>query len=220
MKRWVWLWLGVVALGLVSCESRQERLMKENVAVLARMEGERKRIEALFEEVKAEFGNVDEFTLKREEFLSFFSSCLHDLPEDAVFTLDYEDAESHYLSTMTIQNLGKVRIYDEEHSPKSLRLTTVLMEDHDLDIVLQLFDVPILEEEHADAKPTAEYPILRDVWRFEWKIMDGRTTEWDYEWKDRPHAPWRLELNTVFDKLDDECIYYFSFSPELEMRIR
>lgn len=158
--------------------------------------------------------------IERETFLGFLERNLEMMPGNAVLDLKAEDGGSHYISDMTFQNVPTSFGWSGQViSAEAVQLSTVLRRDGDLDVVLRYYEEPILDDNDAtdefQADPVAEIILLRDVWRFEWRVLDGRTMEWDYEWDIRGRMPIQLELNVVFHRNGDEVVHYFWIPPKM-----
>ena len=165
--------------------------------------------------------------ITRETFLTFLGRNFEMLPGNAVIDLQFEDLGSHYTSEMTFQNVPTSFSWaGQSISPEAVQLAAVLRRDGDLDVVLRYYDEPLLDDSDSvaevRAEPIAELTLLRDVWRFEWRVLNGRTMEWDYVWDVPNQLPLQLELNVVFDKNGEEIVHYFwippKISPETLMR--
>ena len=157
--------------------------------------------------------------IAHETFLSFVGRNFEMLPGNAVFDLKSEDKGTHYVSDMTFQNVPTSFGWaGQTISAEAVQLSAVLRRDGDLDIVLRYFEEPILDDSDStadvNAEPVAEITLLRDIWRFEWKVLDGRTMEWDYEWDIRGRMPLQLELNVVFHRNGDEVKHFFWIPPK------
>ena len=157
--------------------------------------------------------------IERETFLGFMERNLEMMPGNAVIDLKAEDGGSHYTSVMTFQNVPTSFGWaGQVISAEAVQLSTVLRRDGDLDVVLRYYEEPLLDDSDSTADvladPVAEITLLRDVWRFEWKVLDGRTMEWDYEWDIRGRMPLQLELNVVFQRNGDEVVHYFWIPPK------
>lgn len=159
--------------------------------------------------------------ISQETFLSFLERNFEGLPGNAVVDLQASDRGSHYISELTFQNVPVTFSWaGQSVSPEAVQLATELRQDGTLDIVLRYYDVPILDETaESDAlqeDPVTELILLRDVWRFEWRVLDARTMEWDYEWDIRGRRPLQLELNAVFHRDGEEVVHYFWIPPKVD----
>lgn len=157
--------------------------------------------------------------IAHETFLSFLGRNFEKLPGNAVVDLKSEDKGSHYVSDMTFQNVPTSFGWaGQTISAEAVQLSAVLRRDNSLDIVLRYYEEAVLDDSDStadvNAEPVAEITLLRDVWRFEWRVLDGRTMEWDYEWDVRGRMPLQLELNVVFHRNGDEVVHYFWIPPK------
>lgn len=156
----------------------------------------------------------------QETFLTFLERNFEMLPGNAIVDLKSKDQGSHFLSDLTFQNVPVSFTWaGQSLSPEAIQLSTVPRANGTLDIVLRYYDEPILEDtaqsEALRADPIAELTLLRNVWRFEWRVLDGRTMEWDYNWDVQGRMPLQLELNVVFHPDGDEVIHYFWIPPKV-----
>ena len=165
--------------------------------------------------------------IQRETFLRFLGRNFEAMPGNAILDLKAEDSGSHFTSEMTFQNVPTAFGWaGQTISAEAVQLSTVLRRDGDLDVVLRYYEEAILDDADSTADvradPVAEITLLRDVWRFEWRVLDGRTMEWDYEWDIRGRSPLQLELNVVFRRNGEEIVHYFwiptKTSPETLMQ--
>ncbi len=94
-----------------------------------------------------------------------------------------------------------------------------------LDIVLSFYENEIIEPESADAsgagfsstitdeEPFAEIILLSDVAFFEWRLLDGRTLEYQYDWDLPGRLPLQLELICAFGSSGGEIRQVFWIPP-------
>lgn len=158
--------------------------------------------------------------IEQEAFLTFMGRNFEQLPGNAVLDLKRQDAGSHYTSDLTFQNVPVSFSWaGQAISAEAIQLSAVLRRDGDLDIVLRYYEEAILDDSDStaevNAEPLAEITLLRDVWRFEWWALDGRTMEWTEEWDVRGRMPLQLELNVVFSRTGEEVIHYFWIPPKV-----
>jgi hypothetical protein len=81
-----------------------------------------------------------------------------------------------------------------------------------LDIVLEYYDVQILDSDEGPAErgidPIATVTLLSDVRLFEWTVLDVRNydnterDEWPYEWDAPNQRPSYVELTVIFENGD------------------
>ncbi len=144
------------------------------------------------------------------------------LPGNTRFDLKVQDAGSHYLSDLTLQNVplsftwgGQARI------AKAVQLSTVKKRSGYLDIVLRYYENEILEDSASsfksasgDEKPFAEITLLTDVAYFEWRALDGRSMEWQYDWDLQGRLPLQLELVMAIGAKGEEIRQIFWIPPK------
>jgi hypothetical protein len=158
--------------------------------------------------------------ISQETFLTFLERNFESLPGNAVLDLKSTDRGSHFISEITFQKVPIAFSWQGQSlSPEAIQLATVLRANGTLDIVLRYYDEEILDEtaesEALQIDPIAELVLLRNVWRFEWEVLDGRTMEWDYEWDIQGRQPLQLRLNAVFHPDGDEVVHYFWVPPKV-----
>ncbi len=150
--------------------------------------------------------------ITRDAFFSFLRNHFDSLPGNAVFNLVNTSNSEPFTSELTFQNTpvsfnwGGVPI-----SAQATRLITVPTVSGGLDVVLEYYDVPILDSDEAPAErgidPIATVTLLNDVRLFEWSVLDVRNyesterDEWPYEW-DQNTRPSYVELSVVFENGD------------------
>jgi len=158
--------------------------------------------------------------IAQEAFLGFLERNFEQLPGNAMMELRRDDAGSHWTSDLTFQNVTVSFSWaGQAISAEAIQLSAVLRRDGDLDIVLRYYEEPILNESDptvdVSAEPVAEITLLRDVWRFEWWALDGRTLEWTEEWDVRGRMPLQLELNVLFSRNGEQVVHYFWIPPKV-----
>jgi prepilin-type N-terminal cleavage/methylation domain-containing protein len=145
------------------------------------------------------------------------------MPGNARFDLQVQDSSNQYLSDLTLQNVplcftwgGQPRI------AKAVQLSTVRRRSGFLSIILRYYENEILEGSDAlttstsqlDNKPFAEIELLNDVAYFEWRVLDGRTMEWQYDWTTQGRLPLQLELTIAFGAKGEEMRHIFWIPPK------
>lgn len=159
------------------------------------------------------------FTLMKDHF--------EGLPGNCRLELTFSDSGQQYLSDMTFQNVpaafnwGGIAI-----SAEAMRMSTLPLRDGTLDIILEYYDEPILDSDESLAErgiePIATITLLQNVHLCEWRVLDGRSSEWDYEWDIRGRLPTQIELNIMFDPNGDIVRRVFwiptKANPTTEMR--
>ena len=89
-----------------------------------------------------------------------------------------------------------------------------------LDIVLQYYENEILEDSassfkpQGDEKPFAEIVLLTDVAYFEWRALDGRSMEWQYDWEIQGRLPLQVELTLAIGAKGEEIRQVFWIPPK------
>jgi prepilin-type N-terminal cleavage/methylation domain-containing protein len=146
-----------------------------------------------------------------QAFFDFLENRISALPGNTRMELIATDSGSHYLSDLTLQNVPLSFTWGgEERTAKSIRLSTVKRRSGFLDIVLSYYENEIIEPDAAttngsafassavDEKPFAEIILLTDVAYFEWRVLDGRTMEYQYDWDIAGRLPLQMELICAF----------------------
>ncbi len=164
-----------------------------------------------------------------QAFFELLSQRFSALPGNTRMELKVEDSGSHYISDLTLQNVplsftwgGQARI------AKAVQLSTVKRRSGYLDIVLRYYENEVLEgsastfKSAADNKPFAEIVLLEDVAYFEWRVLDGRSMEWQYDWDVQGRLPLQLELTMAIGAKGEEIRQIFWLppkqNPEVAMR--
>jgi len=157
-----------------------------------------------------------------QAFFELLSHRFSALPGNTRFDLKSKDSGSHYLSDLTLQNVplgftwgGQTRI------AKAVQLSTVKRRSGYLDIVLRYYEDEILEDSAAtfktsagDKKPFAEIVLLNDVAYFEWRVLDGRSMEWQYDWDQQGRLPLQIELTLAIGAKGEEIRQIFWVPPK------
>jgi hypothetical protein len=144
------------------------------------------------------------------------------LPGNTRFDLKVENSSSHYLSDLTLQNVPLSFTWGgEERIAKAVQLSTVKRRSGFIDIVLRYYENEILEGSASsfkssaiDNKPFAEIVLLEDVAYFEWRVLDGRTMEWQYDWDIQGRLPLQLELTMAIGAKGEEIRQIFWLPPK------
>ena len=176
-------------------------------------------------------GNTIVATQNEEMLHQAFFELLHQrfsqLPANTRFDLKVQDSGSHYLSDLTLQNVplsftwgGQVR------TAKAVQLSTVKRRSGYLDIVLRYYDDEILEDSASsfgksisDKKPV-EIVLLEDVAYFEWRVLDGRSMEWQYDWDLQGRLPLQIELTLAIGAKGEEIRQVFWVPPKQNPEVR
>ncbi len=157
-----------------------------------------------------------------QAFFELLSQRFSSLPGNTRLDLKVQDSGSHYISDLTLQNVplsftwgGQPRI------AKAVQLSTVKRRSGYLDIVLRYYENEILEgsastfkKSAGDEKPMAEIVLLEDVAYFEWRVLDGRSMEWQYDWDVQGRLPLQLELTMAIGAKGEEIRQVFWVPPK------
>lgn len=156
-----------------------------------------------------------------QAFFDLLDRRFSSLPGNTRFDLQSKDSGSHYLSDLTLQNVplsftwgGQARI------AKAVQLSTVKRRSGYLDIVLKYYENEILEDSKSSFKPTgddkpfAEIVLLTDVAYMEWRVLDGRSLEWQYDWEIQGRLPLQIELTMAIGAKGEEIRQVFWVPPK------
>lgn len=160
----------------------------------------------------------------RQAFFDFMENSLSALPGNTRMELATSDSGSHYLTDLTLQNVPLSFTWGgEERTAKAIRLSTVKRRSGFIDIVLSYYENEIIEEEsssrsggtasRSDEEPFAEIVLLTDVAYFEWRLLDGRTMEYQYDWNLPGRLPLQMELICAFGADGGEMRHVFWIPP-------
>jgi hypothetical protein len=131
-------------------------------------------------------------------FFELLDRQIGDLPGNARLQLTSMDSGTQYLSDLTIQNAPLSFSWGgSQIVPMTVRLSTVKRSDGLLNIVLKYYDVELLSAAETGTKEPdafAEVVLLSEVGLFEWRLRDGRSMEWQYDWDAQGRLPLQLEL--------------------------
>lgn len=168
--------------------------------------------------------------MEHQAFFELLSQRFSALPGNTRFDLKVEDSGAHYLSDLTLQNVPMSFTWGgQERIAKAVQLSTVKKRSGYLDIVLRYYENEILEGSETtfgssslDTKPFAEIVLLEDVAYFEWRVLDGRTMEWQYDWDIQGRLPLQVELTMSIGAKGEEIRQIFwvppKQNPEVAMR--
>jgi len=144
------------------------------------------------------------------------------LPGNTRMELAVTDAGSHYLSDLTLEQVPLSFTWGgQERTAKAIQLSTVKRRSGFLDIVLRYYENEIIDPESstggtssaADEEPFAEILLLTDVAYFEWRVLDGRTMEYQYDWDQPGRLPLQMELSCKFGASGEEIRQIFWIPP-------
>jgi len=158
-----------------------------------------------------------------QAFFDFLENSFSALPGNTRMELTTTDSGSHYLSDLTLQNVPLSFTWGgEERTAKAIRFSTVKKRSGFIDIVLSYYENEIIEEDSSrsggtastsDEEPFAEIVLLTDVAYFEWRLLDGRTMEYQYEWDLPGRLPLQMELICAFGADGGEIRHVFWIPP-------
>jgi hypothetical protein len=159
-----------------------------------------------------------------QAFFDFLENSFSALPGNTRMELTSKDSGSHYLTDLTLQNVPLSFTWGgEERTAKAIRLSTVKKRSGFIDIVLSYYENEIIKEEsssrsggtasRSDEEPFAEIVLLTDVAYFEWRLLDGRTMEYQYDWDLPGRLPLQMELICAFGADGGEIRHVFWIPP-------
>jgi hypothetical protein len=166
--------------------------------------------------------------MMQQAFFELLGRRFSSMPGNARFDLKSSDSGSHYLSDLTLQNVPLGFSWGGgERVAKAIQISTVKRRSGFLDIVLRYFENEILDQsDDPDAepvpasgsflgeKPFAEIVLLEDVAYFEWRVLDGRTLEWFYDWEIPNQIPLQIELVMAIGANGEEIRQVFWLPPK------
>lgn len=159
-----------------------------------------------------------------QAFFDFMENSLSSLPGNTRMELTTTDSGTHYLTDLTLQNVPLTFTWGgEERTAKAIRLSTVKRRSGFIDIVLSYYENEIIADESdpqssnsipaEDLEPFAEIVLLTDVAYFEWRLLDGRTMEYQYDWDLPGRLPLQMELICAFGAEGEEIRQVFWVPP-------
>ena len=156
-----------------------------------------------------------------QAFFELLSQRFSSLPGNTRFEMKVQDSGSHYISDLTLQNVPLSFTWGgQERIAKAVQLSTVKRRSGYLDIVLRYYEDEILEDSASsfkpkgDQKPFAEIVLLTDVAYFEWRVLDGRSMEWQYDWEVQGRLPLQVELTLAIGAKGEEIRQVFWIPPK------
>ena len=162
---------------------------------------------------------------EKHAFIELLSQRFAAMPGNTRMELLSKDAGSHYLSDLTLQNVPLTFTWaGAEKVAKAVQLSTDLKRDGYLDIVLRYYEEEIIEDSDntqtkARVEPFAEVVLLEDVRTFEWRVLDGRTMEWQYDWDLVGRLPLQMELTIAFGKEGEPMRQIFWITPKQDPEV-
>ncbi len=158
-----------------------------------------------------------------QAFFELLGNRFSAMPGNTRFDLKFEEGGGQITSDLTMQNVPMGFTWGgEEKIAKAVQISTVRRRDGFLDIVLRYYENEVLEDSNGqalttsqlDTEPFAEVVLLEDVLYFEWRVLDGRTMEWQYDWDIQGRLPLQLELKVVFGAEGQEIRQVFWITPK------
>jgi prepilin-type N-terminal cleavage/methylation domain-containing protein len=157
-----------------------------------------------------------------QAFFELLQKRFSSLPGNTRLDLTAKDSGSHYLSDLTLQKVplsftwgGQARI------AKAVQLSTVKKRSGYLDIVLKYYENEVLKDSAStfktsagDEKPFAEIVLLTDVAFFEWRVLDGKSMEWQFDWDVQGRLPLQVELTLAIGAKGEEIRQVFWLPPK------
>jgi len=159
----------------------------------------------------------------RQAFFEMLNNRFSAMPGNTRFDLKYKEGGGQIMSDLTMQNVPLGFTWGgEEKIAKAVQLSTIRRRDGFLNIVLRYSENEVLEDSNTqttstsplDNKPFAEVVLLEDVNYFEWRVLDGRTMEWQYDWDTQGRLPLQLELKIAFGAQGQEIRQIFWITPK------
>ncbi|MBG7608211.1 MAG: prepilin-type N-terminal cleavage/methylation domain-containing protein [Verrucomicrobia bacterium] len=145
------------------------------------------------------------------------------LPGNTRMDLVVTDGGSHYITDLTLEQVPLSFTWGgQERTAKAIQLSTVKRRSGFLDIVLRYYENEIIDPDSttgsgfassADEEPFAEIILLTDVAYFEWRALDGRTMEYQYDWDLPGRLPLQMELSCKFGASGEEIRQIFWIPP-------
>jgi prepilin-type N-terminal cleavage/methylation domain-containing protein len=163
-----------------------------------------------------------------QAFFELLNRRFTSLPGNTRFDLKVSDSGTPYISDITLQNVPLSFTWGGQASTaQAVQLSTVKKRSGFLDIVLRYYEEEILENSASPVKksaipkkPIAEIILLTDVAYFEWRVLDGRSMNWQYEWDQVGRLPLQLELIMSIGARGEEIRQVFWVVPKLNPQNR
>lgn len=164
--------------------------------------------------------------MRQQAFFELLGRFFSSLPGNARLELLANDSGSHYLSDLTLQNVPLGFNWSGgERIAKAVQLSTVKRRSGFLDIVLRYYENEILEGSEQstmsarDEEPFAEIVLLKDVSYFEWRVLDGGSMEWQFDWENNGQLPLQMELTMAMGAKGEEIRQVFWIPPRLNPEV-
>jgi prepilin-type N-terminal cleavage/methylation domain-containing protein len=164
--------------------------------------------------------------MRQQAFIDLLAQRFSSLPGNARMELAVDETGSHYLSDLTLQNVPiGFNWSGGERIAKAVQLSTVKRRSGFLDIVLRYYENEILEDSEQSTmsaqsdKPFAEIVLLKDVSYFEWRVLDPRSMEWQFDWQYPSRLPLQIELTMAMGAKGEEVRQVFWIPPRLNPEV-
>lgn len=171
--------------------------------------------------------NTQNEEMQHQAFFDLLAQRFSSMPGNTRFDLQVNDSGSHYLSDLTLQNAPLGFTWGgQERIAKAVQLSTVKRRSGYLDIVLRYYENEILPDSTGGKtnangeKPFAEIVLLSDVAYFEWRLLDGRSMEWQYDWTLQGRLPLQIELVMAIGAKGEEMRQVFWVPPKSNPEVR
>ncbi len=155
-----------------------------------------------------------------QAFFELLENRLAALPGNTRMDLKVTDAGSHYLTDLTLEQVPLSFTWGgQDRTAKAIQISTVKRRSGFLDIVLRYYENEIIDPESSstaladEQKPFAEIVLLTDLAYFEWRALDGRTMEFQYDWELPGRLPLQMELSCKFGASGEEIRQIFWIPP-------
>jgi hypothetical protein len=160
--------------------------------------------------------------MENQAFFELLGQRFSALPGNTRFNMKVEDSGNHYLSDLTLQNVPMSFTWGgQERIAKAVQISTVKKRSGFLDIVLRYYENEILEDSAStfgsnalSKEPFAEIILLENVAYFEWRLLDGRIMEWQYDWDIQGRLPLQIELTMAVGAKGGEMRHVFWLPPK------
>jgi hypothetical protein len=160
--------------------------------------------------------------MENQAFFELLGQRFAALPGNTRFDMKVEDSGNRYLSDLTLQNVPMSFTWGgQERIAKAVQISTVKKRSGFLDIVLRYYENEILEGSEStfgssalSKEPFAEIVLLQDVAYFEWRLLDVRTMEWQYDWDVKGRLPLQIELTMAIGAKGEEIRHVFWLPPK------
>ena len=156
---------------------------------------------------------------KREALIEFLGRSFEQLPGNAVVELQTRETSQRFLPRMVIQNAPTSFAFEGlPISAQAVVLTTVQVPSGGVNVVLEYYSEPLLDDNdqlaESSPEPAGSIILYRNIHRFELRVLDSRTLELISDWDIRGRLPLQVELNAVFTPDGKEVVQHFWIPPK------